>query len=56
MGDRSQDLRIEPGVASDLLRIDRIALAIAVRDRSQLANVGHDHLVAQFPELFADPD
>jgi hypothetical protein len=56
MGDRSQDLRIEPGIASDLFRIHRVALAVAVRDRPELAHVGHDYFVAQFSELFADPD
>src|SRR3984885_4247917 len=56
MGDRSQDLRIEPGIASDLFCIHRVALAVAVRDRPELAHVGHDYFVAQLLELFADPD
>ncbi len=56
MGDRSQDIRIEPGIASDLFRIHRVALAVAVRDRPELAHVGYDYFVAQFSELFADPD
>ena len=56
MGYRTQDLRIEPGVASQLLRIHLVALPIAVRDRPQLADVRHDHLMAQFLQLFADPD
>jgi hypothetical protein len=30
MGDRTQDLRIEPGVAGQLLRIHLIALPVAV--------------------------
>jgi hypothetical protein len=30
MGDRSQDLRIEPCIAGNLLRIHRIALPVAV--------------------------
>jgi hypothetical protein len=51
-----QDLRIDSGVASDLLRIDRVALPITVRDRSQLAHVGNDDFVAHLAELFADPD
>src|SRR5579871_2856411 len=54
--DRPQDLRIKPGIARQLLRIDLIALPIAVRDRPQLADVRHDHLMAQFLQLFADPD
>ena len=56
MRDRSQDLGIDSGVASDLFRIHGIALAVTVRDRPQLAHVGHDYFVAHLPELFADPD
>jgi hypothetical protein len=55
MGDRPQDLRIEPSVAGQLLRIDLIALPIAVRDRPQLTYVRYDDLVTQFLKLFADP-
>ena len=54
--DRPQYLRIKPGVAGQLLRINLIALAVAVRDRSQFADVRHDHLMAKFLQLFADPD
>ena len=46
MRDRSQDLRIKPCVPRKLLCIDLIALAIAVRDRPQFADVGYDNLVA----------
>ena len=56
MGYRTQDLRIEPGVASQLLRIHLVALPIAVRDRPQLAHIRHDHLVAQFLKLLVNPD
>ena len=56
MRDRPEDLRIEPRVTCQLLRIYIVALAVAVRDRSQLAYVRHDHLVAQLLKLFADPD
>src|SRR5260370_18304370 len=56
MGDRPQDLRIEPSVAGQLLRIDLIALPIAVGDRTQLTYVRYDDLVTQFLKLFADPD
>src|ERR1700692_3758154 len=56
MGDRSQDLWIESCIASDLLRIDRVALPVAVRDRPQLSYVRHDDFVAHLPELFANPD
>ena len=56
MGNRTQDLRIEPRVSSQLLRIHLIALPIAVRDRTQFAHVRHDHFVTQFLKLFADPD
>ena len=56
MGNRTQDLRIEPRVASQLLRIHLIAFPIAVRDRTQFAHVRHDHFVTQFLKLLADPD
>ena len=39
-----------------LLRIHLVALAITVRDRPQLADVRHDHLMAELLKLFADPD
>jgi hypothetical protein len=39
-----------------LLGINLVALPIAVRDRSQFADVRHDDFVAQLLKLFADPD
>ena len=39
-----------------LLRIDLIALPITVRDRTQLPDVGHDHIMAKLLQLLADPD
>lgn len=39
---RPQDLRIKPGVAGQLLRINLIALTITMRDGSQFADVRHD--------------
>ncbi len=56
MGDRSKDLRIKPRIARQLLRIHLVALAITVRDRPQLAHVGHDYFVTKLLQLFADPD
>jgi hypothetical protein len=47
MGDRPKNLRIEPSVPCQLLRVHVVTLAVAVRDRSQLAHVGDDHLMAQ---------
>jgi hypothetical protein len=54
--DGPQDLRIKTGVACQLLSIDLITLPITVRDRPQLPNVGHNHLMAEFLQRFADPD
>ncbi len=54
--DGPQDLRVEPCEARQLLGIDLIALAITMRYRSQLTDVGHDDLVTQLLELLADPD
>ena len=54
--DRTQDLGIQPCVASQLLGIDLVALPVTVRDSSQLSHVGHDYLMAKFLQLFADPD
>jgi hypothetical protein len=54
--DRPQDLWIKSGVPCKLLRIHLIALAIAVRDGPQLADVRHDHLMTNLLKLFADPD
>jgi hypothetical protein len=56
MGNRTQDLRIEPRVSSQLLRVHLIALPIAMRDRTQFAHVRHYHFVTQFLKLLADPD
>ena len=56
MGDGTKDLRIEPGIASHLLGIHLVALTIAVRDCPQLAHVGHDDFMAEFPNLFTNPD
>jgi hypothetical protein len=53
---RPEDVRIEPRVACDLLRIDLIAFAIAVRDRPQLAHVRNNHFMAKLLQLLADPD
>ena len=50
---RAENLRIEPCIPCQLVRIHVVALAVAVRDRPQLAHVGDKHLVA---ELFADSD
>jgi hypothetical protein len=54
--DRTQYLRIEPGITSQLLSINLVALPITVRNRPQLTNVGHDHFMAKFLQLLADPD
>src|ERR1700737_258269 len=56
MRNRPENVRIETCVAGQLLCIDLIALAITVRYGSQFADVGHDHLVPEFLQLFADPD
>jgi hypothetical protein len=56
MCDRPQDLRIQACIAGDLLGVHRVALPVAVRDRPQLAHVGHNHLMTQLPDLLADPD
>ncbi|XCB31431.1 hypothetical protein RBB77_13305 [Tunturibacter psychrotolerans] len=53
---RPEDVRIKTGVTGQLLRIDPAAPPVAVRDRPQLADVRHDHFVAQFLQLCADPD
>src|ERR1700733_1397331 len=52
----TKDLRIEPGIASHLLGIHLVALTIAVRDCPQLAHVGHHDFMAEFPNLFTNPD
>jgi len=52
---RPQDFRIEPRKAGQLLGIHLVALAIAVRDRPQLAHVGHDDFMTQLLQLLADP-
>jgi hypothetical protein len=49
-------LRIESRVTRQLLRIHLVALAIAVRDRSKLAHVRHQHFVPRLLQLLADPD
>jgi len=46
VSDRPKDVRIKPGIARQLLRIDLVALPITVRDRSQLTDVRHDDFVA----------
>jgi len=46
MRDRPKDLRVKPCVPRELFGINLIALAIAVRDRSQFSDVGHDDLVS----------
>ena len=51
-----EDFRIEPRKARQLLGIHLVALSITVRDRPQLAHVGHDDFMAQFLKLLADPD
>ncbi|MEA2544453.1 MAG: hypothetical protein QOH35_5819, partial [Acidobacteriaceae bacterium] len=52
---RSEDFRIEPRKARQLLGIHLVALSITVRDRPQLAHVGHDYFMAQLLKLLADP-
>lgn len=54
--DRTQYLRIEPGITGQFLSIDMVALPITVRDRPQLTNVGHNHFMAKLLQLLADPD
>jgi hypothetical protein len=56
MGNRSEDVRIKAGIAFQVLRIDLIALTVAVRDRPQLAHVRHNNLVAKLLKLLADPN
>jgi hypothetical protein len=56
MRDRSKDLWMQTRVTGELLGIDLIALALTVRYGSQFADVGHDHLMAELLQLFADPD
>ena len=56
MCDRPEYLRIKSRIAGDLLGVHLVALAVAVRDRPQLAHVGHDHLMAKFLDLLADPN
>ena len=46
--DRTQDLGIQPCVASQLLGIDLVALPVTVGDGSKLSHVGHDYLMAKF--------
>src|SRR5882757_8096990 len=53
---RSQDLRVNPCVSRELLGINLIALAVAMRDRPQLTHVRYDDLVSKFLKLLADPD
>jgi hypothetical protein len=52
----SQDLRIKPCEARQLLGIRVVALAITMGYRPELTYVPHDNLVTQFVKLFADPD
>jgi len=52
---RPQDFWIEPRKAGQLLGIHLVTLAIAVRDRPQLAHVGHDDFMTQLLQLLADP-
>src|ERR1700677_3254306 len=46
VGDRPEDVRVKPRISCQLLGVDLVALPITVRDRTQLANVRHDHFVA----------
>jgi hypothetical protein len=46
----AEDLGIEASEPSQLLGIDLVALAIAVRNHPQLANVRQQHFVAQLLE------
>ena len=46
VGDRPKDVGIKPRISRQLLSIDLVALTVTMRDRSQLANVRHDHFVA----------
>jgi hypothetical protein len=43
---RPKDLRVKPCAPCELLGIDLIGLAIAVRDRPQFTDVGYDDLVS----------
>jgi hypothetical protein len=56
MRNGSQDLRIKPGISGQLLGVDLIALAVAMRYCSQLTDVRHNDFMAQLLKLFADPD
>jgi hypothetical protein len=50
----SKDLRVKRREPCQLLGISLVALAIAVRDRPQIAYIRHDHFVANSWELLAD--
>src|SRR5271170_3503379 len=54
--DRSQDVRIKPRIACQLLGIHLIALAVTVRYHPQFTDVRYDNLVPKPLKLFADPD
>jgi hypothetical protein len=56
MCDQPEYLRVQSRIAGDLLGVHLVALPVAVRDRPQLAHIGHDHLMAKFLDLLADPD
>jgi hypothetical protein len=46
---------LEPGIARQLFGIYLIALPIAVRNRTQLTDVGHNDFVAKLLQLLTDP-
>lgn len=54
--DRPQYLWIESGVAGQLLRVHLVALAVTMRDGSQLAHVRDEYFVTKLLQLLADPD
>jgi hypothetical protein len=56
MDNGTQDLWIESGVTGQLVGVYLIALPIAVRNRPQFPDVGHNNFMAKLPELLADPD
>ncbi|HZN40304.1 MAG TPA: hypothetical protein VFD82_15975 [Planctomycetota bacterium] len=55
VGDRREQLRIEPSKASELVGVAAIALGPALVDGLQLARVGHDDFVPEFSQQGADP-
>jgi hypothetical protein len=56
VSDGTQNLRIKPCAARQLLGIGVVALAITMRYRSKLTDIRNDNVMTQLLELFADPD